>query len=153
MATPRRAGAWLAFGATIAALALGLSLRREQAGAFATITGAQTVEIPIASIAPGEARFFVYHAHDGGETKLIVARDDQGRVQAVLDACERCYPYHRGYSADRNGLTCNYCATHYKIGDMAHGMAGCEPVKIPFRTVGQTILIERAELERQSKFF
>jgi uncharacterized membrane protein len=137
----------------MAAVAFGLLLRREQGGGFITISGTEAVEIPIASIAPGEARFFVYHARDGGETLLIVARDDQGHLQAVLDACERCYPNRRGYSADHGGLTCNYCATHYKVGEISHGMAGCQPVKIPFRTVGQAIRIGTLELERQSKFF
>ena len=74
-------------------------------------------------------------------------------MHAVLDACERCYPYHRGYHAAHNVLTCNFCATNYRLGAMERGMAGCQPVKIPFRTVGQAIRIETAELERQSKLF
>jgi uncharacterized membrane protein len=147
-----KASVWLGLGVVVAALVLAASLRRERGGLI-SISGAGTVEIPTASIEAGQARFFVYHARGGGETRLIVARDDQGRVQAVLDACGRCYPYHRGYSAEHSVLTCNYCANRYKIGAIAHGMAGCEPVKIPFQIAGQTIRIEVAELERESKLF
>jgi uncharacterized membrane protein len=147
-----RKAAWLSVGAAVVVLVVASVLTHEQSE-FISIGGANEVEIPVTSIEPGQARFYVYHARNGGETRLIVARDDLGRVQAVLDACSRCYPYRRGYSASHGQLTCNYCDTHYKIGAMAHGMAGCEPIKIPFRMIGEAIRIETAELERQSKLF
>jgi uncharacterized membrane protein len=153
MPVPRtKAGVWLGVAAAVAVLAFA-AVRKRELGAFIPINGADAIEIPVTTIQPGEAHFFAYHGHAGGEIRLIVARDDQGRVQAVLDACERCYPYHRGYRAAHNVLTCNFCATNYKLGEMASGMAGCQPVKIPFRTVGQAIRIETADLERQGKLF
>jgi len=152
VASRTKARFWMAVAAAVAVLAVA-AVWKGARGGFIAIGGTDAIAIPLASIQPGEARFFIYHGHAGSETRLIVARDDQGRVQAVLDACERCYPYHRGYRAAHDVLTCNFCATNYKLGVMAHGMAGCQPVKIPFRTVGQAIRIETAELERQSKLF
>jgi uncharacterized membrane protein len=153
MAVPRtQTGLWLAVAAAVAVIACAAVWKGERHG-FIPISGTDAIDIPLASIQPGEARFFSYHGHSGGDIRLIVARDDQGRVQAVLDACERCYPYHRGYRAAHDVLTCNFCGTSYRVGAMERGMAGCQPVKIPFRRVGQAIRIETAELERQSKLF
>jgi uncharacterized membrane protein len=107
----------------------------------------------MSSIAPGQVRFFVYHSHASAEVRLIVARDEHGEVEAALDACERCYMYHRGYAASHGEITCRWCGTHYKIASMSEGISACAPIKVPFNVVGDSISIQTADLERQSKLF
>lgn len=145
---------WIVAGLTTAAIAFGVATRPSRSDSDLTaIDGSDSVAISASSITPGQVRFFVYHARSGSDIRLIIARDDRGNVQAALDACERCYMYHRGYEAAHGVITCRWCGTHYKVGAMREGMSGCVPVKVPFQTAGQTIRIQTADLERQSKLF
>jgi len=145
---------WVIAGLTTTAIAFGVATRQSHSDSDLTaIDGSDSVAISASSIAPGQIRFFVYHARSGSDIRLIIARDAYGNLQAVLDACERCYMYHRGYEATHGIITCRWCGTHYKVGAMREGMSGCVPVKLPFQTVGQTIRIGTAELERQSRLF
>jgi len=145
-------GIWIVAGIVVAALACGIAMRPSRTE-LAVLKGLDTVEIPTSSIAPSEVRFFAYRTNTGGEVRVIVGRDERGNIQAVLDACERCYMYHRGYKAAHGVMTCQWCGTRYKIGSMSAGLASCVPVKLPFKAVGETIQIQTAELERQSKLF
>jgi uncharacterized membrane protein len=145
---------WIIAGLSAAAIAFGVATRPSHSFSDLTaIDGSGSVVIPTSSIAPGQVRFFVYHSHAGADVRLIVARDDHGKVEAALDACERCYMYHRGYEAAHGAITCRWCGTRYKVASMNEGLSGCAPIKVPFRTVGQTIRIQTAELERESKLF
>ena|ERR1700733_14742965 len=148
----RKKRVWIIAGIVIAACAIGIRMRPARME-LAAIKGLDTVEIPTSSIGPGEVRFFAYRTNTGGEVRVIVGRDERGKIQAVLDACERCYMYHRGYKAAHGVMTCQWCGTRYKIGSMSAGLASCVPVKLPFKTAGPAIQIQTAELERQSKLF
>jgi uncharacterized membrane protein len=148
----RKKTIWIVAGIAVAGLAFIIATRPARTE-IAALNGLDTVEIPISSIAPSEVRFFAYRTNTGGEVRVIVGRDERGNIQAVLDACERCYMYHRGYKAAHGVVTCQWCGTRYKIGSMSAGMASCVPVKLPFKAVGQTIQIKTAELDRQSKLF
>jgi uncharacterized membrane protein len=148
----RKKSIWIVIGIAVAGLAFIIATRPGRTE-IAALNGLDTVEIPISSIAPSEVRFFAYRTNTGGEVRVIVGRDERGNIQAVLDACERCYMYHRGYKAAHGVVTCQWCGTRYKIGSMSAGMASCVPVKLPFKAVGQTIQIKTAELDRQSKLF
>jgi uncharacterized membrane protein len=145
-------GVWIIAGIAIAVFAFAIRMRSARTELTA-IKGLDTVEIPTSSIVPGEVRFFAYRTNTGGEVRVIVGRDERGNIQAVLDACERCYMYHRGYKAAHGVMTCQWCGTRYKIGSMSTGLASCVPVKLPFKTAGPAIQIQTAELERQSKLF
>jgi uncharacterized membrane protein len=148
----RKKRVWILAGIVIVACAFAIRMRPARME-LAAIKGLDTVEIPTSSIAPGEVRFFAYRTNTGGEVRVIVGRDERGKIQAVLDACERCYMYHRGYKAAHGVMTCQWCGTRYKIGSMSAGLASCVPVKLPFKTAGPAIQIQTAELERQSKLF
>ena len=139
---------------TIAAVAFGVEMRPSHSGSdLIASNGSDSVVISASSIAPGQARFFVYHGHSANDIRLIIARDDHGSVEATFDACERCYMYRRGYEVAHGVMTCRWCGTHYKIASMNEGMSGCAPIKVPFRIKGDTIRIQTADLERQGKLF
>jgi uncharacterized membrane protein len=145
---------WIVAGLTTTAFAFGVGTRLSRSGSdLIASDGSDSVTISASSIAPGQARFFIYQGHSGVNIRLILARDDQGDVEAGFDACERCYMYRRGYEAAHGVITCRWCGTHYKIASMSEGLSGCAPIKVPFRIMGDTIRIQTADLERRSKLF
>ena len=91
--------------------------------------------------------------HAGDEVRFLLARDSAGRVRAAFDACKRCYMYHEGYDRSHGKLICRFCGNHYKLDAMESGLASCVPIKLPYRLSGQTVEIERAELERERYLF
>jgi uncharacterized membrane protein len=153
-ASSRKLLLWIFAGLTTAAVAFGMAMRPSRSGSDVIASdGSDSVAISASSIAPGQAHFFVYHGHSGGDIRLIIARDDHGGVEATFDACERCYMYRRGYGAAHGVMTCRWCGTHYKIATMNEGLSGCAPVKVPFHITGETIRIQTADLEHQAKLF
>ena len=154
LALRRKLALWIVAGLTIAAVAFAIATQPSHSGSDVIAgDGSDSVAISASSIAPGQARFFTYHGHSGGDIRLIVARNDHGDIEAAFDACERCYLYRRGYEAAHGVITCRWCDTHYKIASMGEGLSGCAPIKVPFRIVGETIRIQTADLERQTKLF
>jgi uncharacterized membrane protein len=150
----RKLALWIVTGLTITAAAFGVAMQPSYSKSdLITSNGSESVAISVSSITPGQARFFTYHSHSGTDIRLIVARDDHGGVEAAFDACERCYMYHRGYEAAHGVLTCRWCSTHYKVSSMSEGLSGCAPIKVPFRIIGDTVRIQIADLEGQSKLF
>jgi uncharacterized membrane protein len=150
----RKPTLWIAAGLIATAVAFGIATQPSHSGSDVIASdGSNSVAILASSIAPGQARFFIYHGHSGGDIRLIIARDDHGDVEAAFDACERCYMYRRGYDAAHGVMTCRWCGTHYKIASMGEGLSGCAPIKVPFRIMGKIIRIQTADLERQSKLF
>lgn len=143
----------LAAGSVAFAIAAIVFAVKPDGSNFTAISGDGLIDIATSDIRPGDARFFEYRDRDGGRIRFILARDENGHIQAVLDACERCYIHHQGYAAAHGDLTCRYCGNRYKLAAMAAGVASCVPVKLPFQTVGQAVRIKTAELERQRQLF
>jgi len=70
-----------------------------------------------------------------------------------MDACQRCYAYHKGYVTSDGYLVCKLCGNRYKLAAMSKGLASCVPVKLAFKTDGQTAKIDTAELEHNRHLF
>jgi len=70
-----------------------------------------------------------------------------------MDACQRCYTYHKGYLTADGYLVCKLCGNRYKLAVMSKGLASCVPVKLSLKTDGQTAKIDTAELEHNRHLF
>jgi uncharacterized membrane protein len=85
--------------------------------------------------------------------RFLLARDSGGALHAAMDACQRCYGYHKGYVTSDGYLVCKLCGNRYKLAVMSKGLASCVPVKLAFKTDGQTATIHTAELEHNRHLF
>ena len=101
----------------------------------------------------GDVHFFKYRDRAGDQIRFLLARDATGRTKAAFDACNRCYPYHKGYASSRGALFCRFCGNKYKLEAMESGLASCVPVKLPFQMAGQTVNIKPADLESARGLF
>jgi uncharacterized membrane protein len=127
------------------------SFRRERH--FIQVAGEGAVKVPISELKPGDAEFFLYRDRAGDQIRFLLARDSTGRMHAALDACQRCYLYHRGYSVSDDELICRFCGNHYKLEAMESGLGSCVPIKLSIQVVGQVAKIATAELERGRRLF
>ena len=120
---------------------------------FIQVAGDGVVAIQTRDIQPGSVKFYSYHDRAGAELRFLLARDSGGALHAAMDACQRCYSYHKGYVTSDGYLVCKLCGNRYKVAGMEQGLASCVPVKLSFKTDGQTAKIDTAELEHNRYLF
>jgi uncharacterized membrane protein len=117
------------------------------------VSGADSVIIPADSLDRGQVRFYSYRDRAGEELRFILGRDSSGEVHAAMDACQRCYTYHKGYVSSHNYLVCKWCGNRYKLQAMEAGLASCVPVKLPIQVTKERVSIKSADLERERRLF
>lgn len=117
---------------------------------FINVTGDGVIA---SDLKPGSVEFYSYRDRAGAELRFLLARDSGGALHAAMDACQRCYAYHKGYVTSDGYLVCKLCGNRYKLAVMSKGLASCVPVRLTFKTDGQTAKIDTAELEHNRHLF
>jgi len=114
---------------------------------------AGVVRLPLDALTDGEVHFFTYK--DGGKNvNFLVRTDGRGRLHTHLDACYSCYRYRRGFVVEEGELLCIACRLTYPIEDEVWDFIGaCAPIPIPSRVEDGGLVIDRAVLERASRYF
>jgi uncharacterized membrane protein len=120
---------------------------------FIPVAGDEVVGIQTSDLKPGSVNFYSYRDRAGAELRFLLARDSDGALHAAMDACQRCYGYHKGYATSDGYLVCKLCGNRYKLAAMSKGLASCVPVQLSFKTNGQTAKIDTEELERNRHLF
>ena len=139
-------------GALTAASLIGF-LAVAQGPRFIQVAGDGVVGIQTSDLKPGSVKFYSYRDKAGAELRFLLARDPDGALHAAMDACQRCYGYHKGYVTSDGYLVCKFCGNRYKLADMSRGLASCVPVKLSFKTDRETAKINTSELERNRQLF
>jgi|GEM_PF-1863481 len=120
---------------------------------FTSVSGADSVTVPTDTLGRGQVRFYSYRNRSGEKLRFFLGRDSGGEVHAAIDACQRCYTYHKGYVSSHGYLVCKLCGNRYKLDAMTSGIASCAPVKLSMKMAGQAVRVSTAELERNSGLF
>ena len=120
---------------------------------FISVSGDDSVTIPTDTLGRGQVRFYSYRNRSGEKLRFILGRDSGGEVHAAIDACQRCYTYHKGYVSSHGYLVCKLCGNRYKLDAMTSGIASCVPVKLAMKIAGQAVRVSTAELERNRGLF
>jgi uncharacterized membrane protein len=111
------------------------------------LNGATTLTIKLDDIAPGTVRAFCYRDRGGQKLRFLLARDANGTVHTVFDACEQCYKFHKGYSYSGGYLICRVCGNRYPIAEMNAGKASCVPVPLKSKTEHAEARIKVADVK------
>jgi uncharacterized membrane protein len=120
---------------------------------FISVSGRDAVILPTDTLGKGQVRFYSYRDRAGEELRFILGRDSGGEVHAAMDACQRCYTYHKGYVSSHGYLVCKFCGNRYKLEAMESGLASCVPVKLPIQVTGRRVKIRSADLEHERGLF
>ncbi len=121
--------------------------------ACTAVTGAPIVGVIVANLPTGAAKFLCYRTSAGDRLRFILARDDQGKVHAVFDACGQCYRFHKGYTVANGYLICRLCGNRYKLDHLRQGIASCVPVHLDSATHGDRVEIKVADLIKGRTLF
>ncbi len=111
------------------------------------------VSIPVAKLANGKARFYRYE--DGGKKiAFFVVKAPDGSFRTAFDACDVCYKEKKGYEQRGDKMNCINCNKKFatnRIGPRSTG--GCNPSYIPHKQIGNSIIIDLADIKAGARFF
>jgi uncharacterized membrane protein len=126
------------------ALAAGWTLGRE---CTQLEPSAGTITIPLGQLAADTAKIFCYRDRAGANLRFVLAREANGTVHTVFDACHQCYKFHQGFEASRGYVTCRYCGNEYKLNEITVGKASCVPVKLRSQLKDGAVSVDVTDLE------
>jgi uncharacterized membrane protein len=125
-----------------------------QAPSFISVgSDSGVVMIPTETLGREQVKFYSYRDRAGEELRFILGRDSNGEVHAAMDACQRCFMYHKGYIWSHGYLLCKFCGNRYKLQAMESGLASCVPVKLPIRVTRRGVNIKSVDLEHERRLF
>ena len=152
MSMKRARRIWIAIAGlgAISAVALAVPAMRPLCTA---VTGRARISIPLAQLATGAASFFCYHNDAGERLRFVLARDNQGVVHSIIDACRQCGKFHEGYTSSKDELICRVCGNRYKLAAIEKGEASCVPLALPIRQNGDRVEINVSDLKQRSRLF
>jgi len=117
------------------------------------LAGAETLSVPLKSLAIGVPRFFCMDDARGAKLRFVLARGSDGRIRSAYDACRQCYKYHEGFTPSGGDLICRFCGNHYPVDHMTKGKASCAPVPLDAQVSGATVKVKRADLVEGRSLF
>ena len=111
----------------------------------------EAVKLDTAEWQPGELHKFAYQSGDATVRFLAVKLADGGIATAV-DACQICGI--EGFMQSREGpfAICKTCNAPIPMNTLGQG-GGCNPLSLPSRVEGDTLVIPWDGLQRQSERF
>ncbi|HAR45305.1 MAG: hypothetical protein A2X56_14445 [Nitrospirae bacterium GWC2_57_13] len=110
------------------------------------------VRIPVADIAGGAVRYYVYSA-EGKAVKFFLLRAQDGSLRSALDACQACYRAKLGYKQEGDKFICKNCNMAFPKDGIGIRSGGCNPIPLPTKTDANMIVIKAKDLEAGAKYF
>lgn len=144
----------------VVVITIGYVIARDQgtgstyAGIASPVTASGTdVQIPIADLSDGKAKFFEYAAANGRRSRFFVMRSSDGVYRAALDACDVCYAGKKGYFQSGDDMVCKKCGQRFPSALVNVVRGGCNPVPVERSVAGNMLVIKASELEGGSSYF
>jgi uncharacterized membrane protein len=117
------------------------------------LSGVELLSIPVADLARGQAQTYCYDDRAGEKIRFVLARDSDGKIHSVFDACRQCYSFHKGYRVVGSAIVCRLCGNRYPIDHMMQGKASCMPVELPHQEQAGVVQVKAADLRKGKELF
>ena len=124
----------------------------DTATATAAPAGGGDVTIPVAQVSDGKAHFYTYDVN-GTTVKYFVLASKDGKIRAALDACEVCYPQHKGYHQQGDAMQCNNCGKVFPSAQINVITGGCNPIPLKRSITGDNLTITTGSLQAGQQYF
>jgi uncharacterized membrane protein len=115
--------------------------------------GAGDVQIPLADLESGKAKFFDYKLASGAPVRFFAIKSSDGVYRAALDACDTCFHAKKGYHQDGEDMVCNNCGMKFHSAQINEVSGGCNPVGLARSVEGDHLVIKASEVEKGARYF
>jgi len=128
-------------------------------GGYSPASGTQNyskdtyLSIPV-SEAGTSARFYTYDSN-GTTVRFFLVNGSDGKTHVAADACDVCYPVHKGYAQSGTNMRCNNCGRVFAINDLGskNTGGGCWPSRIPMKIDGGMVHLAKTDLDAKVYLF
>jgi uncharacterized membrane protein len=100
------------------------------------------VRLSLSTFDDGQARFYTYQAGDGTTIRFFAVKSSDGVLRTAFDACDVCYPAHKGFHQEGAEMVCNNCGRRFPIAMVGQVSGGCNPAPLAAATDGSDVVIE-----------
>ncbi|MFA4855315.1 MAG: DUF2318 domain-containing protein [archaeon] len=111
-------------------------------------TAQNTISVPLNSVGTN-AKWLEYES-GGIKIRFFAVKASDGSIKTAFDACDVCYVKKKGYRQEGNFMVCNNCGKRFAIDSLGtenKNPGGCWPGYLPNKIVGDSVVIEKADLE------
>jgi uncharacterized membrane protein len=123
-------------------------------GCVTVNAASEALMLNVDPLARGTAQKYCWALPDRPETvRFIVARQNDGAINVVLDACRVCYLNNLGYRRTKGGLVCRFCGNRYSIDSLYAGRMSCAPFRLPFQLDHGWVKLRTSDLKAKADFF
>ncbi len=95
----------------------------------ADVNNPDTLEVPLASLPLGKARYFEYST-ERGPIRFFVIRTSEEHVRAAIDECETCKSERAGYAQSESRMICRDCGKSVQVDQVGEFSGGCNPIHL-----------------------
>ena len=99
-----------------------------------------------------EAHYYTY-MHDGDPIEFFVLKSKDGVVRAAFNACDVCFGSKKGYTQDGDEMICNNCGRRFPADRINVEEGGCNPSPLEREMVGDTLVIQVADIISGQRYF
>jgi uncharacterized membrane protein len=126
---------------------------RRRAGSIPVRPTNGTVRVDVATLAPGQVRFYDFLNPGNQEVRFLVGRDKAGELQVAFDAAENDFKRKLGFRQEGGWLVNNKCDTALRLEEVNAGTSGCRPTPLKHRVEGQTVVLAEADVLAGWRYF
>ncbi len=120
-------------------------------------TTAQMVKHPQSEVTTTAKHYSYKYKISESQYKMIeyiLVRASNGDIKSTFNACDVCYPSHKGYSQSGTKLRCNNCGNTFEIDALgSQGSGGCWPGHLVHSLDGDSVVVTAPELYKGEYFF
>ena len=85
--------------------------------------------------------------------KFFVIKSSDGVIRAAFDACDVCFPAHKGYTQEGDFMVCNNCGRKFHTARINVVEGGCNPAPLNRTTADGQMVIRVADILSGARFF
>ena len=116
-----------------------------------TLVDDGTLRFPVATFDDGKAHFYS-HEMNGKSIEFFVLKSNDGVVRAAFNACDVCFPAHKGYRQEGDEMVCNNCGQRFPSHLINEVRGGCNPSPLE-RTIEGDQLVIREDIAAGAGYF
>jgi len=101
----------------------------------------------------GQCRFFEHKTPEGYTIRYFILKSSDGVIRSAFDACDSCWPAHKGYRQVGDDMVCQNCRMKFASTKVMEVKGGCNPSPLPNRLEGAQVVIKVADILAGGHYF
>jgi uncharacterized membrane protein len=110
------------------------------------------VSLPLSTFDDGHAHYYTYQT-ENGFVEFFVLKSSDGVVRAAFNACDACFPSHKGYRQEGDDMVCNNCGQRFPSVRINEVRGGCNPAPLDRKIIGSNLAIHVNDILSGSGYF